>query len=81
MSAWRQVLIVCQNVHLVPELSLNLRWAQGLCTLLLIFRVWATVKGRVSFGRVVTVFWCGTRGPSLDGMRAGFWRQKSANAN
>ena len=35
--------------------------------MLLIFRVWATVKGRVSFGSVRTVIWYGTIGPILGG--------------
>ena len=46
---------------------LEIEVGSGDFTLLLIFRVWATVKGRVSFGSVRTVIWYGTIGPILGG--------------
>ena len=61
--------MVYQNAHLGPECSSELRCAQGFCILLLNFRVWATVKGRVSFEYVGTIIWFGSRDPILEG----FW--------
>ena len=50
---------------------LEIEVGSGDFTLLLIFRVRATVKGRVSFGSVTTVIWCGTIGPILGGGHVG----------
>ena len=69
MSDWKAVPRVSDCTFLCRE-AYKTGCPQETLRLLLISRVWATIKGTVSFGRASTVLQCGCGGPNLEGVQA-----------
>ena len=70
MCAWRYVPKVCHTMHFCPEAPSKFRRSHGPCTFLLIWRVCAKVRGRISLGNAGPFLQCGSGGPLQEAMWA-----------